>query len=152
MRKFRVTGLSLVFFGVIVLLINGCASIGIMRNAPIDDGEDEIFNASSAEVLKAAQKSVRQSGLAVEEVTRLDDRTWSIIGNKGVTGWSHGERVRVIVQKISESETLVRVLTKRKLSTNLTATWDFSPQIFSNIESNLQRSKGMEPRVLYRSE
>ena len=152
MRKFKVTGLSLVFFGVIVLLITGCATIGIMRNASIDDGEDEIFNASFAEVLKAAQKSVRQSGLAVEEVTRLDDRTWSIIGNKGVTGWSHGERVRVIVQKISESETLVRVLTKRKLSTNITATWDFSPQIFSNIESNLQRSKGMEPRVLYRSE
>ncbi|HOG12904.1 MAG TPA: hypothetical protein PLR47_07885, partial [Smithellaceae bacterium] len=34
--------------------------------------------------------------------------------------------------------TLVRVLTRRKLPTNITATWDFSPEIFSNIESNLQ--------------
>jgi hypothetical protein len=124
---------------VMLLLVTGCATTSIMRNASIYDGKSKTYNDSFDRVLKAARESVTQSGLEVEEVTQLDHATWSIIGNKGVTGWSWGERVRVIVQKKSEAETLVRVLTKRKHPTNVTATWDFSPEIFSNIESNLQR-------------
>jgi hypothetical protein len=118
--------------------ITGCASTSMMRSASIEAGESKTFNASFDNVLDAARESVTQSGLEVEEDTQLDDQTWIIICNKGVTGWSWGERARITVQKKSESKTLVRVLTRRKLPTNVTATWDFSPEIFSNIESNLQ--------------
>lgn len=124
---------------VTLLLSNGCATTSIMRNASLDEGVPMIFNASFDRVLKAARESVTQSGLQVEVVNKLDDQTWIIIGNKGMSGWTWGERVRVTVQTKSKSETLVRVLTKRKNPGNLTATWDYSQKIFSNIHSNLQR-------------
>jgi hypothetical protein len=132
----NVTGLLLTFV-LIATSIVGCASTSMMRSASIEAGKSKIFNASFHKVLEAARESVTQSGLEVEEDTQLDDQTWIIICNKGVTGWSWGERARITVHKKSESKTLVRILTRRKLPTNITATWDFSPEIFSNIESNL---------------
>jgi len=137
LELFNVAGLLLAFV-LISASITGCASTSMMRSASIEAGEAKTFNASFEKVLEAARKSVTQSGLEFEEDTQLDDQTWIIICNKGVTGWSWGERARITVQKKSESKTLVRVLTRRKLPTNITATWDFSPEIFSNIESNLQ--------------
>jgi hypothetical protein len=124
----------------VTLLFIGCATTSIMRNASLDEGVPTIFNASFDRVLKAARESVAQSGLQVEEATQLDDQTWIIIGNKGMSGWTWGERVRVTVQKKSKSETLVCVLTKRKHPLNVTATWDYSQKIFSNIHINLRRS------------
>jgi hypothetical protein len=123
---------------IIIGCLYGCATTSIMRNASLDEGVPTIFNASFDRVLKAAQESVTLSGLQVEEVTQLDDQIWIIIGNKGMSGWTWGERVRVTVQKKSKSETLVRVLTKRKHPLNITAKWDYSQEIFSNIYSILR--------------
>jgi hypothetical protein len=123
---------------VTLLLSIGCATTSIMRNASLDKGIPKTFAASFDRVLKAAREAVTQAGLQVEEVTQLDDQTWTIIGNKGMSGWTWGERVRVIVQKKSKSETLVRVLTKRKNPLNITAKWDYSQEIFSNIHLNLR--------------
>ena len=118
---------------VTLLLSIGCATTGTMRNASLDECIPKTFAASFDRVLKAAQEAVTQAGLEVEEVTQLDDQTWIIIGNKGMSGWTWGERVRVTVQEKSKSETLICVLTKRKNPLNITANWDYSQEIFSNI-------------------
>ena len=123
---------------VFLLLTFGCATTSTMRNVSLDNGIPKIFVASLDLVLKATQKSVTQSGLQVEEITQLDDETWIIIGNKDTSAWSWGELVRVTVQKKSETETLVRVFTKRKLATNITAKGDYSQVILSNIDLNLR--------------
>jgi len=123
---------------VTLLLSIGCATTGTMRNASLDEGIPRTFAASFDLVLKAARESVTQSGLQVEEVNQLDDETWVIIGKKDASAWSWGELVRVTVQKKSESETLVRVFTKRKLATNITAKGDYSHSILSNIDLNLR--------------
>ena len=121
-----------------LLLSIGCATTGTMRNASLDEGIPRIFTASFDRVLKAARESVTQSGLQVEEVNQIDNQTWIIIGKKDASAWSWGELVRVTVQKKSESETLVRVFTKRKLATNITAKGDYSQSILSNIDLNLR--------------
>jgi hypothetical protein len=147
MIRFIKVAVLLLAFVSIATSITGCATTSMMRSASIEAGESKTFNTSLGKVLEAARESVIQSGLEVEEDTQLDDQTWIIICNKGVTGWSWGERARITVQKKSELETFVRVLTRRKLPTNITATWDFSPEIFSNIESNLQIVKSMPSAI-----
>ncbi len=116
----------------------GCATIGTMRNASLDEGVPRIFTASFDRVLKATREAVIQSGLQIEEVNQIDNQTWIIIGKKDVSAWSWGELVRVTVQKKSKSETLVRVFTKRRLATNFTAKGDYSRSILSSIDLNLR--------------
>ena len=45
--------------------------------------------------------------------------------------------VRVTVQQIDNCKTVVSVITKRKLVTNITAKGDYSTSIFKNIELKL---------------
>jgi hypothetical protein len=51
---------------------------------------------------------------------------------------SYGELVRVTVQGMSESETEVKVYTKRRLATNVTARGDWADTVFSNIALQLR--------------
>lgn len=105
-----------------------------MRSAPIDEGVARTYSAGHDRVFKAARESVVEAGLSIEEIKKVDDRTWMIIGKKGMSGMSWGELVRVVVQQIGPAETTVRVLSKRKLATNMTAKGDYSASILSNVE------------------
>ena len=123
---------------VTLLLLIGCATTGTMRNASLDEGVSRTFIASFDRVLKAARESVTQSGLKLDDINQLDNQTWIIIGKKEASEWSWGEFVRVTVQKKRDSVTLVRVLSKKKLTTNITARDDYSQLILSNIDINLK--------------
>ena len=57
-----------------------------------------------------------------------------IVAKKGTSAWSWGELVRVVVQKSASDRTTVRVLSRRRMATNVTAKGDYSDTIFSNIE------------------
>jgi hypothetical protein len=121
-----------------VLLTTGCATTGTMRSAPADNGIARTFTGEYDKVLKASREAVVEAGLAIEEVNKVDDRTWMIIGKKGASAWSWGEMVRVLVQQTGPSETTVRVYTQRKLATNVTAKGDYSSSILSNVELKLR--------------
>lgn len=120
------------------ILLSGCATSGAMRTSPLGEGIARVFSAELEKVLNAAQESMVEAGLAIEEVTKVDDNTHLILGTKGLSVFSYGELVRLVVERSAPSETTVRVYTKRRLATNITAKGDYSGAIFSRIESKLQ--------------
>jgi hypothetical protein len=58
------------------------------------------------------------------------------IAERGVTAWSWGEFVRVLVQPQS-TQTSVRIISDRALATNLTAN-DFVKDLFARIAQRLE--------------
>ena len=121
-----------------VIVLSACATTGGMRSAPLAQGTPRTFSAEYDKVLKASREAVVEAGLAIEEVTKVNEQTWMIIGKKGASGFTWGELVRVVVEQTAPTETTVRVYTQRKLATNITAKGDYSDAILSNIELKLK--------------
>ena len=120
------------------LSLFGCATVSSVRSAPLSEGVSQTFAAEHALVLRAAQEAVVDAGLTVEAVNKIDDKTSIIIGTKGMSAFSWGELVRVSVERTSDTETTVRVYTKRKVATNIFAKGDYSQDILSNIKFYLR--------------
>lgn len=119
------------------ILLYGCATSAGLRTAPIQAGTARIFSGEFEQVLKAAKESMLEVGLSVEDSTKVNDHTYLIVGSKGLSAFSYGELVRLIVEETDPSEITVRVYTKRRLATNVTAKGDYSKEIFARIESKL---------------
>ena len=116
-------------------LVTACASAGGMRTEPLDAGEAKIYATPLGVVVPAAQQAVRAAGLEVENVSQPDSVTWMIVAKKGMSLFSWGELVRVVVQPSPDSAAVVvRVFTKRRLATNITAKGDWSGAIFDELD------------------
>jgi hypothetical protein len=119
---------------VAVIVTAACASAGGMRAEPIDAGEAKFYAAPLATVAPAARQAVLSAGLDVDTVTQPDSLTWMIIAKKGMSLFSYGELVRVVAQQTPEGPVVVRVFTKRRLATNITAKGDWSGRIFDELD------------------
>lgn len=120
------------------ILLAGCASAGGMKNAPLDAGVTREFSGSYQSIVRAARDATVQAGLAIDSFTDVDSSTAMIVAKKGSSMWSYGELVRVVVQKAGENRATVRVYSKRKLATNVTARGNYSETIFENITLSLR--------------
>ena len=129
-----------VWIGVLLSGTIACATAAGMRGAPLQEGIAHTFTGEYDQVLTAAREALLEAGLTVEEVNKVNDTTWMIIGNRGTSAWSWGELVRLVVEQTDASQTTVRVLTERRLATNVTAKGDYSTSIFSNMELKLKSS------------
>jgi bifunctional ADP-heptose synthase (sugar kinase/adenylyltransferase) len=116
----------------------GCATKAMMLNAPLDAGRAQTFSAGYDTVVKATRDALAASGLTIEDASEADDKTFVIVAKKATSTWSWGELVRVTVQAESEEKTTVRVYTRRKLATNITAKGDWADTVFTNIELQLR--------------
>ncbi|HMA41735.1 MAG TPA: hypothetical protein VKP10_16790 [Gemmatimonadales bacterium] len=76
-----------------------CASTGGMRSQPLDAGETKVYAAPLNTVAPAARQAVLAAGLDVDTVSQPDSLTWMIIAKKGMSFFSYGEVVRVVVQQ-----------------------------------------------------
>ena len=121
----------------VLTLLAACASAGGMRAEPLDVGVVREFNGDYTTVLRATRNAVASAGLAVDSYDEVNDSTAMIVAKKGSSAWSWGELVRVVIQK-SGDRVAVRVLSRRKMATNVTAKGDYSDTIFSNIELALR--------------
>jgi hypothetical protein len=134
--------ISLIAMMVLIILGSiGCRTLEGMKSEPLNEGEERIFNADYNQVLKAAQESIPVVGLQIEETKEINGSTWMILakesGSTGVFVSSYGTLVRVVIEKMDSNRTVVRVISKRKLATNIGATGDFSQQIFSTMNVKL---------------
>jgi len=111
-----------------------CASTAGLRSEPLDAGETKFYAAPLAVVGPAARQAVLSAGLNVDTVSTVDSLTWMIIAKKGMSLLSYGELVRVVVAQTPDRAVAVRVYTKRRLSTNLTAKGDWSGPIFQQLD------------------
>src|SRR5262245_55596701 len=97
-----------------------------MRVEPLDVGVVREFNSDYTTVLRATRSAITSVGLAVDSDENVNDSTAMIVAKKRISAWSWGELVRVIVQRAAEDRTTVRVLSRRRIATNLTAKGDYS--------------------------
>jgi hypothetical protein len=122
---------------VVAVIAGACASTAGLRSAPLDAGETKFYAAPLAVVGPAARQAVLSAGLNVDTVSTPDSLTWMIIAKKGMSLFSYGKLVRVVVAQTPEGAVAVRVFTKRRLATNITAKGDWSGPIFQQLDSIL---------------
>ena len=116
------------------VIVAACASTAGLRSAPLDAGETKFYAAPLAVVGPAARQAVLSAGLNVDSVSTPDSLTWMIIAKKGMSLFSYGELVRVVVAQTPDGAVAVRVFTKRRLATNVTAKGDWSGAIFQQLD------------------
>lgn len=116
------------------MIVSACASTGGMRSEPLGAGEAKFYTAPFQTVAPAAREAVRAAGLDVDTVSHPDSMTWMILAKKSGSLFSYGELVRVVVQQTPEGAVAVRVFTKRRLATNITARGDWSGPIFAKLD------------------
>ena len=68
----------------------------------------------------------------------MDPNTYLIMCKASTSAWSWGEIVRLAVIRASDTQTTVRVYSKRKSAVNIAAKGDYSNTILSNIELKLK--------------
>lgn len=127
-----------VFLLLVVVGALGCASTAAMRSEPLEVGIVREFSGDYARILRAARDAVVNAGLAIDTFDEVNETTAVIVAKKGTSAFSWGELVRVVVQQSAVDRTSERVVTKRKLATNVAAKGDYSDTIFSNIALSLR--------------
>jgi len=133
MARIRSTGFALAALAALASAA-ACASTGELRSEPLDRGETKFYAAQLAVVAPAARLAVLSADLEVDTVSQLDSLTWMIIATKGMSLFSNGELVRVVAQQTPEGAVAVRVFTRRRLATNITARGDWSGRIFEQLD------------------
>jgi hypothetical protein len=83
--------------------------------------------------VSAAREAVSQAGFQIDDVVHPNDSTWMVIGKRGASFFSYGELVRAVVQPAAGGQTVVRIVTRRRLATDITAKGDYSHAILSSI-------------------
>jgi hypothetical protein len=126
------------FLLILLSVATGCATAGGMREEPLDVGVLREFSGDYATVLRATRNAVMSAGLAIDSYQEINDSTAVILAKKGTSAWSWGELVRVVVQRSAGDRVAVRVLSRRRMATNVTAKGDYSETIFSNIDLALR--------------
>lgn len=96
------------------VLLSGCvATLGGIRERPLDDGEWLAYAASHNEVIEAARGAVLGAGLEIAEEDPVDERTWMILAEeRGIPVLDWGTIVRVVVETVDERRTVVRVVSR----------------------------------------
>ena len=132
----RMTWLFISVIG--IMYLGGCATKNSMLEAPLDAGHSQIFSADYDRVITASRDALTTSGLDIDDATEIDNGTFVILAQKGASMSSYGELVRVAVQGVSESETEVKVYTRRRLATSVFTRGDWADTVFANIALQLR--------------
>lgn len=124
---------------VLAALCGGCAGMGSVKSVPLSSGPMQTFHAPYSKVIQAANESMPELGLQIRDDEDLDKSTHMLIGESSVSAWSWGELARVVLREIAPGVVEARVVTKWKLATNMSAKWDFAPELFTKMDQKLQR-------------
>lgn len=109
-----------------------------VQHAPLDAGTSHTFHASPKLVLKAVRESIPEVGLALKS-ERTDDTETMFLAERGVTAFSWGEEVRIVVHPDASSVN-VRIISERAFAPNITAK-DFDNDLFTLITNKLNTHK-----------
>lgn len=127
-----------VFAAVCAALAAACASVQGVRSQPLDAGDVHFYAAPFGDVVAATRAAVLALEINVQDTATVDSTTWMVLGTKGMSLVSYGEVVRVIVHRTSDGPVAVRVVTKRRLATNVTA-HNWADAIFEKLDVTLHQ-------------
>lgn len=125
---------------VFVAATTACASMGGLRTAPLEAGDVTVYPDSLATVVAAAHQATLAAQLEVHDVTQTDSTTWMILASNGgsfVAGY--GALVRVVIHQMSPGSVAVRIVTKKKLATDLSTRTDWVYDILHHLNRALVR-------------
>ena len=91
-----------------VCFLGACATTETVQQAK-GTGDKKTFNAEYESVYQATLSAAGKQGLSV---TKADKGTGEILLSHGVTPWSWGERIAIFVEKISDNQTQVEIISK----------------------------------------
>lgn len=121
---------------VLLMLATGCATVGSVTSRPAGDGSGRSFAAPLPEVRNALRVAFDSTGLAPKDSSQLNDSTLMIVGTRGFSMWSYGEIVRVLLAGRQDT-TDVRVVTAKRMATNVFANGDWSTKLFRYMTAEL---------------
>lgn len=119
--------------------LTSCSTTQSIRGAALTNGNERIFNREMTIVLPALRQALTEERVTVTLDSAVDEKTHILIGETPISGFSWGEIIRVVAVKHSDNKTILRVLTERKLATNILANGDYSTNLFFNIEQTLSK-------------
>ncbi|HEY7634875.1 MAG TPA: hypothetical protein VH763_05000 [Gemmatimonadales bacterium] len=129
---------SRIWFPVLFVALGACSTMGGMRVEPIDKGNYRTYRAPLAKVLAASRTAMAGAGISVEEAQEIEPGVWMILGKKGMSTFSYGELIRVVVRKQDGGQVMVNVLSKRRGKLNVFAKGDYSQSIHDQIALQLK--------------
>jgi len=118
------------------LLAAACASVQGVRSQPLDAGDVRFYGAPFGDVVAATRATVLALDIHVQDTATVDSTTWMVLGTKGMSFTSYGEVVRVIVHQTADGPIAVRVVSKRRLATNIIAR-NWTDSIFERLDAIL---------------
>jgi hypothetical protein len=92
-------------------------------------------------VFAAAVYAVRAEGL--QTIERDEQTGRFILADRHATAWSWGEVVGIYLRPLNAAQTAVRVASRRRLATNVTAT-DFTEPLITSILSHAHHAADLE--------
>lgn len=114
-----------------------CASVQGLRSEPLDAGEARFYAAPLGDVVAAARVAMQALQLGLKDTATVDSTTWMALGSKGMSFSSYGELVRVVVHRTPEGPVAVRVVSKRRMATNVFAR-NWTDSIFEQLDGILR--------------
>jgi hypothetical protein len=123
---------------VVLVALSACASMGGMRTEPIDKGNFRTYRAPLAKVVAASHQAMVGTGISVQEAQELEPGVWMILGKKGMSAFSYGELIRVVVRKQDRGQVVVNVISKRRGTFNIFAKGDYSQAILDQVTMQLK--------------
>jgi len=121
-----------------LIVTTACATTGGLQQEPLDQGASHSFVGNYDTILKAARDATVAAGLHLESVDKVSDKTWTLLAKKDASAWSWGELVRVVVEQSAGDTTNVRIISKKRMATNVGARGDYSQAIFNDMELKLK--------------
>ncbi len=100
-------------------------------------GVAKVYATDLRTAVAACRSALLGSQIEIDDVERVNDTTWMILAKRKSGMFSWGELVRVVVQETSEGEVTVRILSKRRAATNVTARGDWSDALFAQLALDL---------------
>jgi len=108
------------------LLLAGCAGADRMREVPLTAGSQVSFQAPNEYVRRAAREALLHAKYEITEEKQVDENTYTVLGLMGVGWQSNGQWGRVVVRKLSESESRAWIHTMKRIEMNITENIDIT--------------------------
>lgn len=125
------------------LFTSACATVGGLRQEPIDQGVARRYPFAFDSVMTVVPDAVVAAGLGLKESQCFSGSHCMVIGTKGLTigpAGNWGSMARVVVEADGDA-TVVRVITRRRMGDEESAQRDYSPEILSQIAVRLGLSQ-----------
>jgi hypothetical protein len=117
------------------LVLVACATLGGIRSEPLDNGVANRFPVPFDSVMAVVPEAVVAAGLGLKESQWIGTRGFSLSRSGSL-----GSMARVVVEAAGD-ETIVRVLSRRRIAKQTQAREDYASEILSQIEVRL----GLKP-------